>query len=399
MDIVVLDGNQRSALSVTRSLGAKGMNVIVGSDSRRSLAASSRFCSGAFTYPSPLTDVEGFFDTVRDEVLKHPGGVLIPVTDTTLSEVLRRRDELGPSIKIPFVDFERYDAASDKAGLFKTAERLEIPAPRTLFPEDYASTEELLEDAGRLPFPLVIKPARSRVRSGRGFVSASVRYARDRAELLKALDDEILKKTGFLIQERITGPGVGVFLIVRDGEVAARFAHRRIREKPPSGGVSVLCESVEVPQEAYESSAKLLRELGWYGVAMVEFKEDLRDGKYKLMEINARFWGSLELAVASGVDFPYLLTRLAQGERVEAPAEYKTGVRLRWELGDLDHLFLRFKKDQRALLPSSDGKTIPRAITDFAVDFLKPSVRSEVFRARDPWPFARELFQYVRNLF
>ena len=103
-----------------------------------------------------------------------------------------------------------------------------------------------------------------------------------------------------LLQERLVGPGVGVFACYHDGRPVALFSHRRLRERPPWGGVSVLCESAEVDPVAGEHATRLLDGIGWQGVAMVEFKRDLRDGVPKLMEINGRFWGSLQLAIDAG---------------------------------------------------------------------------------------------------
>jgi predicted ATP-grasp superfamily ATP-dependent carboligase len=87
-----------------------------------------------------------------------------------------------------------------------------------------------------------------------------------------------------------------------------------------------------------ELGIRLLRALQWYGVAMVEFKVDPRDNQPKLMELNPRFWGSLALAIHAGVDFPYLLYKMAMGEEFDPALDYKEGVRCRWLLpGDILH--------------------------------------------------------------
>jgi hypothetical protein len=140
---------------------------------------------------------------------------------------------------------------------------------------------------------------------------------------------------------------------MRDGAVLARFAHRRLREKPPSGGVSVLCESIEPPVDALDAATRLLAGVRWNGVAMVEYKIDEREGVARILEVNARFWGSLELAVSAGVDFPYLLFRMATGERIGESTGYRVGLKVRWELGDLDHLWIRLFRNLPAV-PTGD---------------------------------------------
>ena len=86
---------------------------------------------------------------------------------------------------------------------------------------------------------------------------------------------------------------------------------------------------------------RLLGPLGWHGVAMLEFKQDAAHREVFLIEVNGRFWGSLQLAIAAGVDFPYLTYQLAVGERPSVPRALPVGVKNRWLLGDLDHLLIR----------------------------------------------------------
>ena len=116
------------------------------------------------------------------------------------------------------------------------------------------------------------------------------------------------------------------------------------------------------------------------------------------MEINARFWGSLQLAVSAGVDFPHLLYRLATGQKVEAPQAYRLNVYSRWELGDLDHLYMRLAKRSSTLDLPPDAPSCSRVFLDFFHDFLSPSVKNEVFKSYDTRPFLFELRKYLNQL-
>ncbi len=191
-----------------------------------------------------------------------------------------------------------------------------------------------------------------------------------------------------MLQECVPGRGQGVFAIYNHGKSIAFFSHQRLREKPPWGGVSVLSESTEADPALLKHAKSLLDAANWHGVAMVEFKVD-GDTPY-LMEINTRFWGSLQLAIDAGVDFPWLLYQIACSQPIEPIKDYKTGVRLRWLLGDLDHLYL-ILKDKKAGI----GKKL-RTIACF----LTPNRRTkhEVNRWGDLKPFAWEIKQYLRNI-
>lgn len=395
---LILDGEQRSALAAARSLGSRGVRVFVGAERKRSLAAASRYCSGSFSYASPRLDPEGFLRDLKRRAEEHSGAVLFPMTDITVATVLAAHDELGCHVRLPFPAFDRYRALSDKRNLVRVATGLGVPLPRTVLPLETGGREGLLEQVRALGYPVVVKPASSRFRTDRGWVEASVRYARGEPELARLLDEEPFRSFPFLVQERIEGPGIGVFLLLWDGEVRARFAHRRIREKPPSGGVSVLSESVEPHPVALKSAEQLLKTAGWQGVAMVEFKLDRRDGEPKLIEVNARFWGSLQLAISAGVDFPHLLFRLAMGESIPEAGAYRVGLRSQWELGELDHLLLRLRKGSGQLHLPPDAPSRLAAVAGVLGDYVSPKVRSEVFRWGDPGPFLIEMQDYLTDL-
>src|SRR5262249_40991218 len=149
-------------------------------------------------------------------------------------------------------------------------------------------------------------------------------------------------------------------------------------------------ESVALDPPLLDHAERILEALKWHGVAMVEFKRDARDGVSKLLEINGRFWGSLQLAVDSGVDFPYLLYRQAVDGDIDPVFSYRVGVRLRWWLGDLDWLLIRLRER---------GSLAPRR--QALREFLRPSgstTRAEILRRDDPAPAIRELSQYLQAL-
>ena len=199
------------------------------------------------------------------------------------------------------------------------------------------------------------------------------------------------------MQERIFGSGLGVFLLAWEGRTLAAFAHRRIREKPPPGGVSVYRESVAVAPELRTYSERLLERYRWRGAAMVEFKEDARTGTPYLMEVNGRFWGSLQLAIDAGVDFPAILVAAALGEPRPAIGAFREGIRCRWLWGDVDHLIwmLRAPRHIRVAHPDLPGRL--GALARFLVPW-RPGDRFEVLRTTDPGPFLRESANWFRSV-
>lgn len=160
----------------------------------------------------------------------------------------------------------------------------------------------------------------------------------------------------------------------------------------------MLRESIPVPQAMADYAVRLAQSADWHGVAMVEFKVDTGSGVPYLMEVNGRFWGSLQLAVDAGIDFPWLLYQFATtGTIRDVPHTYQPGIRSRWWLGDLDHLMLRWRKShsQLALPPGSPSRWTT------SLSFLRVldrNTKSEVLRLSDPKPGIYELADYTRSL-
>ena len=298
--VLILDALQRSALAVTRSLGAKSIAVFTADESITALAGSSKFSTRYFSYPSPRLYPEQFIETLCHIIKQHDIDILMPMTELTTQLLLLHQSSF-PDVKIPFPTLSVVDSLADKYKLMQMAESLGVPIPKTYYVNDPENLPCKLED---LPYPLVLKPGKSWILHQGQWRRAAVRIANNIAEAKDILDsDWAFSAYPFMLQQCVEGEGAGVFAIYDQGKPLAFFAHRRLREKPPSGGVSVLSQSVAVDPTLAAPAQKLLDNAGWHGVAMVEFKVAL-DGTPYLMEINTRFWGSLQLAVDAGVDFP-----------------------------------------------------------------------------------------------
>ena len=390
----VTDGDQRPALAITRSLGRRGMAVVVGAQQPDSLASASKYCVRRVSYPSPLHQPDAFERWIVEFAERERIDVIMPVTDVTTHLVAKHAQALNRFSATAVPPFDAFEFVTDKTSLALLAAKCGVAVPRTLCVENRSVVKELLD---QIQYPAVVKPSRSRIRTKSGWLAAAVQYAHDEAELLRLYQDvEYLACHPSMIQERIVGPGVGVFVLCDHGELRAVFAHRRLREKPPSGGASVLCESVDLDPALLDEAMRLLGPLGWHGVAMMEFKQDARTGRSFLMEVNGRFWGSLQLAIDAGVDFPYLSCQLALGETIGAPLDYKIGVKSRWLLGDLDHLIIRLVQNEGDQnLPEGAPSRI-RALARF-LQPISPGLRYDVISAGDPHPFVHEAMQYARH--
>jgi predicted ATP-grasp superfamily ATP-dependent carboligase len=386
MRVLITDGDNRATLAIARSLGRRGHYVVVGERQSPALAQTSRYCSARVVYPDPVGDSAGFVDGVANAVRELSIDVLIPVSDITTILITRHRRRFECSV--PFADATVIERAADKIDVIQTAGRLGLAVPRTVV---IASHSEALPPLP-FPFPVVIKPSRSRVETPAGWMSTGVSFAMDRGALVRDLKGRPAHEFPVMLQERIVGPGVGVFALYRDAGPVALFSHRRVRERPPWGGVSVLSESTPLDPVARDYATRLLDEIGWQGPAMVEFKRDERDGLPKLMEINGRFWGSLQLAIDAGVDFPSLLI-----DRTGTPAPlptYRVGIRNRWLWGDADALALTLFARAWPASPRHRVKAVVQFAQFWQRDLYYENPKSDDIR---PWLFesARWLRQFL----
>ena len=385
--VLVLDGEQRSALAATRSLGQAGAAVHVASCRPSPLAGASRWAVATLLTPDPSVDVAAYVRCVGDYAAACGADFILPMTDAATMALLAATSLLqGCRLLAP--PQEAYERVTDKARLLQLAQQLGVPAPATVIATDPA---QIFAAAAQLGYPLILKPARSRYALQGRIQATAVRAVQNEAELQTLLPQlDWLAAMPCLVQQFIPGHGAGVFALYGRSGALAWFAHRRLREKPPSGGVSVLCESAHSDPLLQAHAQQLLDAAHWQGPAMVEYRIDTQ-GKPYLMEINGRFWGSLQLAVDAGVDFPALWLREGLGQPAMPLPQARVGRRLRWLLGDVDNLIIQCRG-------SASFTRKLGALLGFCASFLDVSSRQEIFRWNDPAPARVELRAWFASL-
>jgi predicted ATP-grasp superfamily ATP-dependent carboligase len=385
--ILVPDANQRSALAVTRSLGGGLASVITSDTTPESLAGYSRYSNAYLQSPSPAEQPREFLGWLGRTIREHRIDWVFPVTEITSQLILLESGVLG-SARIPFAPLDQVMALADKWRLVQLASKASVQHPRTVFcPTAAALSPATIAD---LSYPLVLKPSQSRRWLGDRWLSTSVHIAQSATDLTDLLRDHIyLRDYPFLLQEFIPGSGAGIFALYDRGKPVTFFAHQRLREKPPQGGVSVLSRSAALDKRLLNAAKSLLDAAEWHGVAMIEFRVT-PDGEPYLMEVNTRFWGSLQLAIDSGVDFPALLLKTSLEQPVEPVREYRVGQRLRWLLGDVDNLYLTLRDPKLHW-----QQKLRRLLAFFTPNF---GTRHEVNRWGDLGPAWFELKTYINLL-
>jgi predicted ATP-grasp superfamily ATP-dependent carboligase len=325
--VLLLDAHLRHALAIVRSLGRSGVPVVMASPRRRFPAKYSRFGEN-----SVLLDESGAGSSVGRllEVIEtHRIDVVIPAALTGNELLCRHRAELEPHVIGPFNELETFQLLANKANTISLADRLGVARPGTRSVASPADGEAAAEELG---FPLVFKSPLDQ---------GTVRFPSSLPELQALISgfarenpDLVAMGVQPLVQEHVAGTGHGFFGLAEHGQLRAYFMHERIHEVPPSGGPSAMAKSYRDP-ELKELGERFFTATSWHGVAMVEFKRRA-DGKYFLIEVNPKFWGSLDLSIYAGVDFPALTYRLLTGSPLSHEAgAYRNDAIFRWLTMDL----------------------------------------------------------------
>jgi len=349
--VLLTNGQLRKTLASVRSLGKRGITVIVCEETRCNPSGFSKYCRHSLVNPNPRKTPEAFYKWLVHTIDQYKCDVLFPMDDDSLEVAMTYREELQKLCRIPLPPTEGFTIASDKGSTALLAMQSGVDCPKTVVPS--GSLENLHKLTSQLQYPLVIKPRKSSGSRGIRIV-----YEKDKLEDIYM---DIHKKYPFpIIQEYIgIGDRYDVCLLFNShSKLMASFAQKELRHFPVDIGPSTVQESVLAP-ELVQKSISLMEKLNWQGIVELEFMVDSRDGKAKLMEINPRFWNSLYLSIISGVDFPWLLYCTVMQKDFEGVFEYKTGVKCKWTLpGDILHFIAnkdRFKMNPPFLSGKKQG--------------------------------------------
>jgi D-aspartate ligase len=369
-------GGDYQGLAIVRSLGRRGVDVVV-VDDELSVSRHSRHISAHVRVPDLRTDeatvgaLLGLADRYRLD-----GWVVFPTREETVAALSRHRDELQTRYRVPTAPWDVIKWAWDKRNTYARAGELGIPAPRTWTLRDVGETEAIEGDP-----PFVIKPA---IKEHFFYATKAKAWRADtRAQLSARVRDamELVGAGEVMVQELIPGTGedqLAYCALFKDGRAVARMAARRLRQHPPEFGRASTYVQTISESSLDEPSERFLRSIGYYGLVELEYKHDRRDGQTKLLDVNARTWGYHGLGQRAGVDFPFAL--YADQVGVPGPDGVVAAPGVAW---------IRLVTD----LPTAASE-LARGRLDLR-DYLRTLARFDVesvFSREDPLPGLAELF-------
>ncbi|MGH7827434.1 MAG: hypothetical protein ACREQ7_19945 [Candidatus Binatia bacterium] len=276
-------------------------------------------------------------------------GALIPTGDREVLFLSRNRNELEKHFRFVLPSADILERLANKRSQYQYAESIGIPIPQTYYP---VTQRELEQIAATIRFPCVIKPAYSHIWRERRKNVGNWQWLKaveigTSGELRSAHKKMSESGVELLVQERIEGSDSQLYSLYaylnRNSEPLALCVIQKLRQWPVdygSGSYSVTCRRDEV----VELGLQLLKTIGYVGMANLEFKHDLKDGTFKLIEANVRSGERIALAIAAGVDIPRIAYRDIVGEPTAPIDDYETGVKWVNVINDSAAFFWHYRK-------------------------------------------------------
>jgi len=364
--VLILDAHLRAALASIRSLGKKDITIDCASEKEFPIGFFSKYCKKRIIFHDPNLHPKIFIKDLINTLRKDNYDCVIAFSTPSAFLLAKHREMLSKYTNVSSPNFDVFLQAYDKKNVIEKAMKHGIACPKTY---DF----DTLKNNDKCISQVVIKP---RKQHGAGiFICSSIK---EFPEYYKKMSEAF---GPCYVQEFIPNGGeLGVYILLSNkSELKAVTLQRRIRSISPNGGISTFRETIKYNSQLVDISLKILQSINWVGPAMVEFRIDAKDNIPKFIEINPRFWGSLQLSIKAGVDFPHLLYKMLTEGNIEPQLDYKENVQCRWFFGDLTNFRLT-----------------PNKIKNLR-DFLKFKTNYDVVSIEDPWPMIINPLMILRD--
>ena len=384
-DQVIVIGCYVPGVAVVRALANKGVYLVAMTYSGNDIAHLSKYVSESVRIPNPEKEVEQFIDFLISNGDRWQGALILETADHTAVPLSKYKSELSNYYKIVTPDWSILSQFIQKEQTYALAQACDIPHPESFTSTSLESLEKII---AKITFPCILKPQRSHDFVNR-FKVKNFEVNND-AELISKFKLCLEAEQPVIIQEIIPGPDSNLYklqgYINTRGEMVAKFFHRKVRQNPPRFGVMRVGISTERDPEVEQLTERILGHVGYRGYFSIEFKKDLRDNKLKLTENNCRMPRSGCLAIASGVNFPWIIyLDLVKNQQIDV-LNYKKGVYWIELYADISNSIINHNKEDIGL-------------RDYLRPYLARDKTFAVFDIHDMKPFLKLSSEKAKNTY
>jgi predicted ATP-grasp superfamily ATP-dependent carboligase len=327
--------------------------------------------------PSPSEGAAAFLAAINEAIAEGGYELVFSSDDAGTFILSHHRDELHAVV--PYGSHHAIIRSLDKLELTLAAQGAGLAVPRTALSAGRGLAEL---GSGRI----IVKPRLTFVEGVTNRINARITQSPAEARMIA---QEMLEAGAQPIaQEHVDGRLMAFVAVTdRNARIVARVQQVADLTWPPGVGVSAYAHTVPVDEWLAAGVGRLLDAIAWFGLVQLQFVVG-DDDVPRLIDLNGRFYGSLALSVAAGVNLPAIWARLATGRPVGAVPEAQPGTRYQW-----------LSRDLRARLSGCAGHARGRAVIDTALRM--PGAAHSVWSVRDPWPaighFSSKMAEWMRS--
>lgn len=381
---VLLLGNFRPTVAITRRLSRLGYRVVVTRDNG-GLAAASRHCAEIWDAPRPASD-PGFFNCLAAFLEQRPDiDIVMPVEEKYVLGLAHNRHRLPGDRTYATPSDDIVKTCLDKVAMLDVCARIGVPSA----PAETVTTFEGLRDAAsRVGFPLVVRP----LWSTRPIAGRKAFITMDEASFREGLPEWPEGHDSLIVQRFIDGPRYNVDYAAQGGRTIHAVATRILRTDAwDYTGIDVCGETVPMPDDLWDFTERMNAELNYTGVGLIQFMVDRARDEISFLELNPRFNGNTAVPDRAGLELVRLAIDLAEHpERPEPVVISQGGLRHAWFYGDV--MGIR-KSLKRGIMARS---AVPRAVWNALRDGLTADFHV-IWSWRDPMPAITQFTNSLQN--
>ena len=373
----VLGKYMTTGLSVCRCLGKYQIPIVWFDSNPKQIGFSSKYCIGK-SCPDPRDNEKEYVRMLLNigEKLGRKG-ILFPIGDIEVFTILKNKKDLEKYFLFPVSGLDVTDKLLNKSQFYNLLEKLKIDYPKTFFPKNLSDLKEIDK---KINYPCFIKPAYSA-----SFVvdfKTKMFFAKNRSQLNSFFKKSQSKKHIIMVQEIIPGDATHLYGFNghsnKNSNLSCSFTSRRIREWPKKAGCACSVEACDVP-ELKEIIDKIIKKIKYFGIIDSDFKKDPRDGKFKLLDINPRFWMQISLPERCGINLPYISYMETLGNTIDKVYSQDDNIKWFFMIDDL--------RSARAGISKGDISIINWLTS------LKGKKEFAIFNINDPFPMFSLIFK------
>lgn len=333
ISILIPDGEHKALRSILNCLSKAPKVKIIVLSNKNSIYLRFSLIIFRFIYFPPALDIKRRIKLIEEVAKVNKVDVILPISEDTIQLFLENKLHFQDFDKLcPLPGLSDFLIARNKDLFSEHLTAYNIPIPKTIILESNPQNQSNIDD---LSFPILAKPTNN---SGGGLGIKKLSNINDLKLFFKNRD----QTEKFILQEFISGYDLGVNVLCFEGKILSYTIQKGFLwgKKQFTSQIGLTFENNNRLLNIIEN---LTQSLNWTGVANIDVRFDEVENQFKILEMNPRYWDTIEGSLIAGVNFPYL-------HCLSKTSSYLSSSYNNIEYVKLQGLFFLIKKQPKTLL-------------------------------------------------